>query len=228
MRIHSAVSRLLLVAAMFAVMGQSMAQTTEEGHISLLANKPRELSVGFGIGRSLFTNPDIQGGNKSNVFFGAFGINYGFCHQNRYYFGVGVDVEYLDMIDGTTSVPLYAQTHTFIIGNKTQGLFVDVKAGYIFGGRREFPVEMYDAVSHNYVLVGKTERSLSGFYGQVGFGYRIQQIDFYVAYNYRSANYQTSYYSQIPLINNQYLHLNDNSVSKTIHTILFGLRYVIF
>ena len=81
----------------------------------MLANKSRELSVGFGIGKSFFTNPEIQGGNKGNVFRGALGINYGFCHQDRYYCGVGVDMEYLDMIDGTVSVPVYAQAHTFII-----------------------------------------------------------------------------------------------------------------
>lgn len=220
--------RSLLVMATFALMGQNMAQTTENGYPSLFANKPKELSVGFGIGRSFFTNPEIHGGNKSNVFFGAFGINYGISHQNRYYLGVGADVEHLDMIDGAISVPVYAQAHAFIIGDKTQGLFIDAKAGYIFGGRREFPVEIFDSTSQLYVPVGKTERSLSGFYGQVGFGYRIQKIDFYVAYNYRSANYKTTYYLQIPQINNQTLEFTDDSVSKTIHTLLFGIRYVIF
>ena len=228
MRITSVLSHLFLIMVLMTLTSQSMAQTTEEGHISLLANKPRELSIGFGIGRSLFTNPEIQGGNSSNVFYGAFSVNYGFCHQNRYYWGVGADVEYLDMIDGTVSIPVYAQAHTFIIGNKTQGLFVYVKAGYIFGGKREFPVEIFDSTSQLYVPVGKTERSLSGLYGQIGFGYRIQKIDFYAAYNYRSANYKTTYYYQISQINHQYLHFTDDSVSKTIHTLLFGIRYVIF
>lgn len=200
-------------------MAQGIAQTSDPSMV--LANKPRELSVGVKVGKSFFTNPELQGGKDGNVFYGALSLNYGICHKDRFYYGLGADVEFMDMIDAKISVPLYAQLRAFIVGDKTQGFFVDAKVGYTFGGKQSFPLEEMDPTTELPYTVGATERSLSGLYMEVGLGYRIQKIDIFVAYDYRVAHYTTDYYV------NNWNHV-DNTEVKPVHTVMAGLRYVIF
>lgn len=211
--------RISFLFALFAMMVQGLAQTNDASMV--LANKPRELSVGLKVGKSFFTNPELQGGQKTNVFYGAFTLNYGICHKDRYYFGIGADVEYVDMVDAKISVPLYGHVRTFIVGNRTQGFFVDAKVGYTFGGKQSFPLEELDTNTNLAYAVGTTERSLSGLYMEAGIGYRIQKIDFFVAYNYRVAHYTTDYF-------NENLNHVDHTEVKPVHTVMAGLRYVIF
>ena len=211
--------RISLLLALFALMAQGLAQTNDASMV--LANKPRELSVGLKVGKSFFANPELQGGANTNVFFGAITLNYGICHKDRYYFGIGADVEYLDMVEAKISVPLYGHVRTFIIGNRTQGFFVDAKVGYTFGGKQSFPLEEMDPTTELTYPVGTTERSLSGLYMEAGIGYRIQKIDLFVAYDYRVAHYTTDYFVE---------NLNhvDHTEVKPVHTVMAGLRYVIF
>ena len=211
--------RISLVLALLALMAQGIAQTDNPSVV--LANKPRELSVGLKAGKSLFDAMEQQSGDVTDVFYGAVTLNYGICQGNRFYYGIGVDVEYLDMIDAKVSVPLYAQARSFILGDKTQGLFMDAKVGYIFGGKQSFPIEMKDTTTDTSITIGKTERSLTGLYMEIGVGYRIQKMDFYVAYDYRVAHYNIDYYF------NDNSHV-DHSDVKPIHTVMFGVRYVIF
>ena len=211
--------RISLLLALFALMAQGLAQTNDASMV--LANKPREMSVGLKVGKSFFANPELQGGANTNVFFGAITLNYGICHKDRYYFGIGADVEYLDMVEAKVSVPVYGHVRTFIIGNRTQGFFVDAKVGYTFGGKQSFPLEEKDTTNDTSITVGKTERSLTGLYMEIGVGYRIQKMDFYAAYDYRVAHYNVDYYF------NDNNHV-DHSDVKPIHTVMFGVRYVIF
>jgi hypothetical protein len=198
---------------------QGIAQTSDPSVV--LANKPRELSVGVKVGKSFFNNKEQQTQEKLNVFYGAVGLNYGICHNNRLYYGLGVDVEYLDLIVTKVSVPLYGQMRFFILGDRTQGLFADAKVGYILGGKQSLPLEEQDASTEASITVGKMERSLSGLYLEAGFGYRIQKFDFCVAYDYRVAHYTTDYYI------NDNDHVDHDDV-KPIHSVMFGVRYVIF
>lgn len=211
--------RISLVLALLALMVQGIAQTNDPSVV--LANKPRELSVGLKAGKSFFNNTEQQSGDNTNVFYGAVTLNYGICQRDRFYYGIGVDVEYLDMIFAKVSVPLYAQARTFILGDKTQGLFMDAKVGYTFGGKQSFPLEEKDTTNDTSITVGKTERSLTGLYMEIGVGYRIQKMDFYAAYDYRVAHYNVDYYF------NDNNHV-DHSDVKPIHTVMFGVRYVIF
>ena len=187
----------------------------------VLANKPRELSVGVKVGKSFFTNPEFQGGKDGDVFYGAITLNYGICQKDRFYYGLGVDVEYMDMIDAKVSLPLYAHLRTFIVGDKTKGFFADGKVGYTFGGKQKFPLEEQDANTNLVYTVGATERSLSGLYLEIAFGYRIQKFDLFVAYDYRVAHYTTDYYV------NNWNHVDYTEV-KPVHTVMAGLRYVVF
>ena len=204
---------------MLTLMVQGIAQTNDPSVV--LANKPRELSVGLKAGKSFFNITEQQSDEKTDVFYGAVTLNYGICQKDRFYYGIGVDVEYLDMIDAKVSVPLYAQARTFILGDKTQGLFMDAKVGYTFGGKQSFPMEEKDTTTDTSITIGKTERSLIGLYMEIGVGYRIQKMDFYAAYDYRVAHYNVDYYY------NDNNHV-DHSDVKPIHTVMFGVRYVIF
>ena len=211
--------RISLVFALLVLMAQGIAQTDNPSIV--LANKPRELSVGLKAGKSLFDATEQQLSDITDVFYGAVTLNYGICPKDRFYYGIGVDVEYLDMIDAKVSVPLYAQARYFILGDKIQGLFMDAKVGYTFGGKQSFPMEEKDTATEISLTVGKTERSLTGLYMEIGVGYRIQKMDFYVAYDYRVAHYNIDYYF------NDNNHV-DHSDVKPIHTVMFGVRYVIF
>lgn len=211
--------RISLVLALLAMMAQGIAQNEETS--KPLANKPRELSIGVKAGKSFYNNFNTEIDEKVNVFYGAVGLNYGICPKDRFYCGIGVDVEYLDMNAASITVPLYAQGRAFLVGNKEQGLFVDAKAGYTFGGKSSLPLEERDPSTGSSTVVGKTERSLSGFYVEGSVGFRLQKIDFYVAYDFRQAHYFTDYYNE----NEQYV---DHTDHKPIHTVMVGVRYVIY
>lgn len=182
--------------------------------------KTNEFRVGFKTGRTFFTNPVELGGLSSHVFYGQLSLDYGVCRSNKLYYGLGVGAEHIDLLESGVSVPIHAELRYYFTGDATEGAFLDVEAGYVFCGNQTFPI--IETQGEQEITVGQTVRKLSGPYGEISVGYRIQRFDFQVGYGYRVTHYSRSIYQP------DHYHLDENNFFKPLHTLMAGVSYKIF
>lgn len=213
--------RLLLSLMLLLVTVVGFGQTNGSQHV-LLADKPKYGLLEGKVGRSFLKQMEPSFDEPSNVFFGSGGVCVGVVWL-RNYIGLGANIEFADLLDNSISVPLFAQLRHYILSDDAQGLYAEIRAGYILGGKKAFSTMEY--YHGSYVLQGTTVRSMAGPYAEVLLGFSHQRVDFFVSYNYRVIDYDTKYiYYNVP----SYVPNNDHLWKKTMHTVMGGVGFRLF
>lgn len=191
---------------------------SQEGQVPSKAN---EFRIGFKTGRTFFTNPEELGGESGHVFYGQLALDYGVCRGNKLYYGLGVGAEFIDLLESRISVPIHAELRYFFKGDAQEGAFLEVQAGYVFSSEQTFPITV-TGPDEQEIPVGVTTRNLSGPFGEIFLGYRIQRFDFQVGYGYQVAHYTRS------VNDTQSYHPDEISFYKSLHTVMAGVNYKLF
>lgn len=209
-----------LIALLFLLVSVlGFAQTSGSQRV-LLADKPKYGLLDVKMGQSYLKQMEPSFDAPANVFFGSGGVCVGVVWL-RNLIGIGADVEFVDLLDNSISVPLFAQLRHYILSDEAQGLYAEVRAGYVFGGKKAFSTVKY--LSSSLALQGTTVRSMAGPYGEILLGFSYQRFDFFVSYNYRVVNYDTKYMYLSPYAVNY-----DSSWKKTMHTVMGGVGFRLF
>ncbi len=209
-----------VVLFVLAISVASVAQTTldQRGQgRGLFSGREKYVWVEAKLGRAF-----LQAGNgtieSSNVFYGGAGIGVGVVMKNTM-LGIGGAFECVDLMDKSYSFPLFVELRHCVPLKSSHGLLVGAKGGWILGVDRSFPTEKPIG---GQVLMGTTVRSMKGPYVEAMFGYRFHQFVFFVSYNYRIVNYQTSYYDS------QANATFSEPWKKNLHVVMGGLGFRIF
>ncbi len=212
-----------LIAFLFLLVSVlGFAQTNGSQRV-LLADKPKYGLLDVKMGRSYLKQMEPSFDEPANVFFGSGGVCVGVIWL-RNFIGVGADVEFVDLLDNSISVPLFAQVRHYLLSDDAQGLYAEVRAGYVFGGKKVFST--VKSFLGGYQLQGTTVRSMAGPYGEILLGFTYQRFDFFVSYNYRVINYDTKYlyFNYTPY----YATNQDVVLMKTMHTVMGGVGFRLF
>lgn len=213
--------RNIFTLVLLALSVYCFAQNTPTQSRVLLSGVPKYGLIEAKTGRSFLKQMEPSFDQPSNVFFGAGGVCVGLLWK-RNMIGLGTDVEYVDLLDNSVSIPLFAQLRHYVFSDDTQGLYMDVRAGWIFGGKKSFATMKYLS---NFTLQGTTLRSMAGPYGEVQLGFSYQRFDFFVSYNYRVIDYETKFvYYYVPAYTPNY----DGDWKKAMHTVMGGVGFRIF
>lgn len=188
----------------------------------LLSGVPKYALIEAKAGRSFLKQMEPSFDQPSNVFYGSAGVCVGVL-WNRNLIGIGTNVEYIDLLDSSVSVPLFAQLRHYVFSDNAQGFYLDVRAGWIFGGKKSFATLKY--LPNSFILQGTTLRSVAGPYGEVLLGFSYQRFDFFVSYNYRIIDYDSKFiYYYAPSSAPNY----DGEWKKTMHTVMGGVGFRLF
>lgn len=167
-------------------------------------------------------NPEELGGQSKDVFFGQLTMDYGVCRNGKVYYGAGIGVDYIDMLNAQFAFQAHAELRYYVFGDSKRGAFVDIQAGYAFNSSQSFPI-MESNQQGQMVMVGQIVRKMSGPFGEATLGYRVRNFDFCVGYDYRVINYSKHY-----VVQNSFAQMVDESYFKTLHTVFVGIGYKIF
>ena len=186
---------------------------------SLFADHPKFGLLEGKLGRAFLTDEEPSR-EAVQVFYGGAGVKVGLL-KGKNLFGLGGAFEFVDLLDDSYPIPLYLMLRHTLDKDTRNGFFVEVKAGYILGGKTSFSVSK---PLSNMVLPGTTVRSMKGPYGEVLLGYSYQGFDFFLSYNYRIVNYETRYvYYYSPNLPNY-----DTAWKKAMHTVMGGVGFRLF
>lgn len=209
---------ILILAMMFAVIGVK-AQNETPAKKGLLADYPKKLIVELKAGQGFLGDRVGEEGTESKVFVGGGGLSYGVLLRNNFV-GLGASYEYVDMLQGSNSFPIYLNLQHYLSKEVGKGFFIGAKVGYILGGKTSMPILMY---ASGHEVNGNIDRSMKGPYGELSAGYAYRDVNFFVSYNYRVINYETT---SFPYGAYQYsLH---STSSRVMHTVMFGFSFMLF
>lgn len=205
---------LLFLALSICCLGQTAPNPAPR---PLLADHPKFFLMEGKLGKS-FLQKEEHFSSAVNVFYGSVGVSLG-LERTKNLIGFGASFEFFDLLDGSYAVPLYLKLRHCLGEDTRNGMFIEVKAGYILGGKTTLPTT---TMVGGYELNGTIVRSMKGAYGELLLGYSYQGFDFFVSYNYRVVNYK-SYYNWAPPMPNP-----DEKWKKTMHTIMGGVGFRLF
>ena len=211
--------KLFVIVFVLTISVVGIAQTTQShsGH-GLLAGRQKYGLVEGKLGRAFMPSGEGIGGD-ANVFYGGAGISVGVVLKNNL-LGVGGAFECVDLMDRSYSFPIFLEFKHYFADDVSHGFFVGAKGGWILGGEKSFStVKPYGEEE----LLGTTNRSLKGPYGEVMVGYRFRGLDFFVSYNYRVVKYNTSF-----LYNQNTIPNLDESWKKNMHVVMGGFCLRLF
>lgn len=189
----------------------------------LLSGVPKYGLLEAKAGRSFLKQMEPSFDEPANVFFGGGSVCVGAVWL-RNFVGIGTSVEFADLLDNSVSVPLFAQLRHYLFSDDAQGFYAEVRAGWIFGGKKSFST--MKTFLGGYQLQGTTLRSMAGPYAEILLGFSYQRYHFFVSYNYRVINYDTKYiyYNYTP----SYARNQDVVWMKTMHTVMGGVGFRLF
>lgn len=205
----------LLMAVLFVQAQES--GVTKQGFLS---DKTKKLIVEAKIGRSFLGDTEINEIGKVDVFFGGANLAYGAMLGNNFV-GIGGGVEYVDMMEnGSFDFPVYVDARHYFSKEAGKGFFMDVKAGYILGGKKSYLASAQVAGSDYPCSI---DRSMKGFYGELALGYCIRDFGLFASYNYRPIKYDLTLTPYgvtyvAPL----------SSFARTMHTVMVGISVMLF
>ena len=205
----------LLMVGQFAQAQESVA--TKQG---LLSDKPKKLVVDAKIGRSFLGDTEINEIGKVDVFFGGANLAYGVLLRNNF-LGIGGGVEYVDMMDnGSFDFPIYVDLRHYFSKEANEGFSVGAKVGYAFGGKKSYLASTHISGDEFPCSI---DRSVGGFFGELAVGYCFMGINLFASYNYRSIDYGVT---MIPngVVNESPL----SSFTRTMHTVMAGVSFMLF
>lgn len=166
----------------------SMAQTSESQtspRQGLLAGREKYGWVEAKLGRAFLQAGEVKG-EDAQVFYGGAGVGFGLVLKNTM-LGIGGAFECVDLTDKSFLFPLYVELRQHFGRSASRGFLVGIKGGWVLGNERSFPAE--ELIDDQPQIVTKV-RSMKGPYVEAMLGYRYNQFDFFVAYNYRTVNYK--------------------------------------
>lgn len=203
-----------------------VAQTTEsqpEPNKGLFSGRDKYLNIEAKLGRA-FLQSGEETGDAANVFYGGAGLGLGVV-MNKTKLGIGGAFECVDentvaqLYDKFFSFPLFVELRHSFGRDPSRGFFIGAKGGWILGGKKSFST--VKPIGEDEVLEGVMTCSLQGPYGEAMLGYHFRQFDFFVAYNYRVAKYDTNYGF------NNAADYNE-SWKKNMHVVMGGVSFRLF
>lgn len=186
----------------------------------LLTGKPKKLLVELKAGQGFLGNMAGEEDGKARVFYGGGLVSYGVVLRTAF-LGLGAGVEYVDMLEGSLDFPVIMTLRYYLSKEVGKGFFVGATAGYIFGGAKS----MLTVVNTSYGEInGTVNRSMKGPYGEVIAGYCLSGVNLSVSYNYRVIGYETVLYPT----GNMVYEVANSSSSRVMHTVMFGVSFMLF
>ena len=208
----------MILAMMFASVCMK-AQNEASAHKGLLADYPKNLIVELKAGQGFLGDRVGEEGTEAKVFAAGGGLSYGVLLRNNFV-GLGASYEYVDMLQGSNSFPVYLNLQHYLSKEVGKGFFIGAKVGYILGGKTSIAILKYVS---GHEVNGTIDRSMRGPYGELSAGYAFHGINLFASYNYRVINYETTLYP-----NNMYHSVPHPTSSRIMHTVMFGFSFMLF
>lgn len=212
--------QIVLVAALLLMGCHAQAQNESYSQRSWLSNKPKKLNIELKAGRGFLSGLEGTDGSDARVFYGGGNMSYGFMLSNNFV-GLGVGAEYYSMMEGSFDFPVFLNFHHYFSKDAEKGVFVGAKVGYMFAGKKSIPT-VEEMLSGDMVNASR-ERSMKGLFWEVAAGYRFSNLSLSVSYNYRVIGYETILYPE-----NAPAGIPYNTYSRTMHTVMAGVSFMLF
>ena len=213
-----ALKQFVLVVALLLMGCCAQAQSESFPKNGWLVNKSKKLNIELKAGRGFLSETAAEG--SATLFYGGGAMSYGLMLGNNFV-GLGAGAEYYSMMDGSFDYPVFVSFQHYFSNDYEKGFFIGAKLGYMFAGKKSIPTA--EVMPSGDPVDATRERSMKGLYWDVEAGYRFSNLNLFVSYNYRVIGYETTLYPENALMGIPY-----NTYTRTMHTIMAGISFMLF
>lgn len=185
-----------------------------------LTSRPKKLNLELKAGRGFLSSLEGQDGSDARVFYGGGSLSYGLM-LGKSFVGLGAGAEYYSLMEGSFDFPVFVRFQHYFSKDYEKGFFIGAKLGYMFAGKKSIPT--VEVMPSGDPINATRERSMKGLYWDVEAGYRFSNLNLFVSYNYRVIGYKTILYPENALMGIPY-----NTYTRTMHTIMAGISFMLF
>lgn len=185
-----------------------------------LTSRPKKLNLELKAGRGFLSSLEGQDGSDARVFYGGGSLSYGLM-LGKSFVGLGAGAEYYSLMEGSFDFPVFVRFQHYFSKDYEKGFFIGAKLGYMFAGKKSIPT--VEVMPSGDPINATRERSMKGLYWDVEAGYRFSNLNLFVSYNYRVIGYKTTLYPENALMGIPY-----NTYTRTMHTIMAGISFMLF
>ena len=208
----------VLVAALLLMGCYAHAQNEASPKTGRLANRSKKLNIELKAGRGFLSETPTE--ESARLFYGGGSASFGLM-LGKNLVGLGAGAEYYSLMEGSFDFPVFATFQHYFTKDYEKGFFIGAKLGYMFAGKKSIPT--VEVMPSGDPVNATRERSMKGLYWDVQAGYRFSNLNLFVSYNYRVIGYETTLYPENALMGIPY-----NTYTRTMHTIMAGISFLLF
>jgi len=208
----------VLVAALLLMGCYAQAQNEASPKTGRLANRSKKLNIELKAGRGFLSETPTE--ESARLFYGGGSASFGLM-LGKNLVGLGAGAEYYSLMEGSFDFPVFATFQHYFTKDYEKGFFIGAKLGYMFAGKKSIPT--VEVMPSGDPVNATRERSMKGLYWDVQAGYRFSNLNLFVSYNYRVIGYETTLYPENALMGIPY-----NTYTRTMHTIMAGISFLLF
>ena len=208
----------VLVAALLLMGCYAQAQNEASHKTGRLANRSKKLNIELKAGRGFLSETPTE--ESARLFYGGGSASFGLM-LGKNLVGLGAGAEYYSLMEGSFDFPVFATFQHYFTKDYEKGFFIGAKLGYMFAGKKSIPT--VEVMLSGDPVNATRERSMKGLYWDVEAGYRFSTLNLFVSYNYRVIGYETTLYPENALMGIPY-----NTYTRTMHTIMAGISFLLF
>ena len=208
----------VLVAALLLMGCYAHAQNEASPKTGRLANRSKKLNIELKAGRGFLSETPTE--ESARLFYGGGSASFGIM-LGKNLVGLGAGAEYYSLMEGSFDFPVFATFQHYFTKDYEKGFFIGAKLGYMFAGKKSIPT--VEVMPSGDPVNATRERSMKGLYWDVQAGYRFSNLNLFVSYNYRVIGYETTLYPENALMGIPY-----NTYTRTMHTIMAGISFLLF
>ena len=208
----------VLVAALLLMGCYAQAQNETSPKTGRLANRSKKLNIELKAGRGFLSETPTE--ESARLFYGGGSASFGLM-LGKNLVGLGAGAEYYSLMEGSFDFPVFATFQHYFTKDYEKGFFIGAKLGYMFAGKKSIPT--VEVMPSGDPVNATRERSMKGLYWDVQAGYRFSNLNLFVSYNYRVIGYETTLYPENALMGIPY-----NTYTRTMHTIMAGISFLLF
>lgn len=208
----------VLVAALLLMGCYAQAQNETSPKTGRLANRSKKLNIELKAGRGFLSETPTE--ESARLFYGGGSASFGVM-LGKNLVGLGAGAEYYSLMEGSFDFPVFVTFQHYFTKDYEKGFFIGAKLGYMFAGKKSIPT--VEVMPSGDPVNATRERSMKGLYWDVQAGYRFSNLNLFVSYNYRVIGYETTLYPENALMGIPY-----NTYTRTMHTIMAGISFLLF
>lgn len=208
----------VLVAVLLLMGCYAQAQNDASSKNSWFANKSKKLNIELKAGRGFLSETPTE--ESARLFYGGGSMSFGMM-LGRNFVGLGAGAEYYSLEEGSFDFPVFLSFQHYFSKDYEKGFFIGAKLGYMFAKKKS--IQWPEKMPSGDLVDANRERSMKGLYWDVEAGYRFSKLNLFVSYNYRVIGYATTLFPEDAPMGIPY-----NTYTRTMHTIMAGISFMLF